>query len=435
MKPKQMRLQFPGIDPLQQDLDDIMRMIPSTETDYDTHNIHPYPAKFLPHYPEIFIRHFSKKGDLVVDPMCGAGTTLIEASLANRHAFGIDIEPIACLISSVSITPIRKEELTAYEEELMDLLEKAFADNGSSKISLPSEEEFPNVKLWFRPEVFRELILIRDIILNSCCEAKYKNFALLVLSSIVKPVSNADPRDIFPERDQANPVRERKDVLEEFKQAFLENKKRVIQFSRSVNYQQQAIVSRGDARNIALADKSVDLIFTSPPYCYAIDYARVHKLSTLLFIMDNEQFKKYRRNYIGTDRISVTTPLSLFDGFEFAKQEIEAVYEGDRKLGVILYRYFSDIYQVTKECNRILKPGGYLIYVIGNSTVRGTHFNTDDILMGICQRAGLSIQKTMERPYYAYRMARKRNVQSNTIKKDVFIIAQIKAGSACSVHR
>ena len=73
----------------------------------------------------------------------------------------------------------------------------------------------------------------------------------------MKSVSNADPRDIFPERDQKQPIRERKDVLAEFKHAFLKNKKKVIQFSRDVNYKQRATVSRGDARTIALAEEPI----------------------------------------------------------------------------------------------------------------------------------------------------------------------------------
>lgn len=76
------------------------------------------------------------------------------------------------------------------------------------------------------------------------------------------------------------------------------------------------------------------------------------------------------------------------------------------------------------ECRRILKFGGYLIYAIGNSTVWGTHFRTDKVFAGICDKLDLNVIDRIERPYYAYRMPRDRNVQSNTIKADVFIIAQ-----------
>ncbi len=50
-----------------------------------------YPGNFVPQIPNQFIRRFTKKGDCVLDPMCGSGTTLIEAEKLNRNAMGIDL--------------------------------------------------------------------------------------------------------------------------------------------------------------------------------------------------------------------------------------------------------------------------------------------------------------------------------------------------------
>jgi hypothetical protein len=155
-----------------------------------------------------------------------------------------------------------------------------------------------------------------------------------------------------------------------------------------------------------------------------MDYARVHQLSTLLFIMDNRALREHRRRYIGTDRVTRNGQLDSFDGFSFAEEQIHDVYAQDKKYGVILYQYFSDMHKVTLEAFRILKRGGHLIYVIGNSTVKRTEFRTDRVLTEICRGAGFEIERTLERPYYAYRMMRKRNVQSNTIKADIFIVAR-----------
>ncbi|MBN1804227.1 MAG: hypothetical protein JW837_03155, partial [Sedimentisphaerales bacterium] len=38
---------------------------------------------------------YSAKGDTILDPMVGAGTTLIEAKLLARNAVGLDINPDA----------------------------------------------------------------------------------------------------------------------------------------------------------------------------------------------------------------------------------------------------------------------------------------------------------------------------------------------------
>jgi DNA modification methylase len=419
-----MQLSLFGDDGLEAHFQSLMRMIPSTEADYATHNIHPYPARFLPHYPRVFIHHFSDEGDLVVDPMSGCGTTLAEACLQNRRAYGVDIDPIAALISKVSITPVGLDALRKFERVLFEEIKGRLARGAAGDADVPTAEEFPNVALWFRDEVLRELIVIRDTILGLSAAEELENFALLCLSAIVKPVSNADPRDIFPERDQTNPVRERKDVLAELRRIFHDNAMRLAHFSGEVNGEKRGEAVQGDARDIEVSDDSAKLVFTSPPYAYALDYARVHQLSTLLFVMSNAELLEYRRKYIGTDRVSVRELLGSFEGFEFARGAIEQVYGRSRKLGIILYNYFSDMHQVTRECKRIIQSGGHLIYVIGNSTVRGTQFRSDEVFSAMCEGLGFTVVDRLERPYYAYRMARKRNVQSNTIKADVFIIAR-----------
>lgn len=52
-----------------------------------------HPAKMLPELARRAIETYSEPGDLVLDPMCGIGTTLVEAIHADRRAIGIDLEP------------------------------------------------------------------------------------------------------------------------------------------------------------------------------------------------------------------------------------------------------------------------------------------------------------------------------------------------------
>ncbi|MEU8264697.1 DNA methyltransferase [Micromonospora sp. NPDC048999] len=52
-----------------------------------------HPGKMLPHLAAHAISSYTTPGDLVFDPMCGVGTTLVEATHLGRHGIGIDIEP------------------------------------------------------------------------------------------------------------------------------------------------------------------------------------------------------------------------------------------------------------------------------------------------------------------------------------------------------
>jgi DNA modification methylase len=91
-------------------LDKIDWSFQECKTQYFTHTFHPYPARFIPQIPSTFIKLFTEEGETVLDPMCGCGTTLVEALLHNRNAIA--------LISKVKTTLISEEEFKYFNEKL-----------------------------------------------------------------------------------------------------------------------------------------------------------------------------------------------------------------------------------------------------------------------------------------------------------------------------
>jgi hypothetical protein len=66
--------------------------------------VHPYPAKFIGDIPRSLIETIGVPPNTVVlDPFCGSGATLVESQRLGYEAIGIDLNPIACLISRVQI--------------------------------------------------------------------------------------------------------------------------------------------------------------------------------------------------------------------------------------------------------------------------------------------------------------------------------------------
>ena len=80
------------------------------DKNYLTHGIHPYPAKFIPQIPSCLVETYSRKGDVILDPFCGSGTTLLETIIRDRQAIGVDVNPIATLISKVKTSCLRDSE-------------------------------------------------------------------------------------------------------------------------------------------------------------------------------------------------------------------------------------------------------------------------------------------------------------------------------------
>ena len=76
------------------------------KTNFGLHSIHPYPARFVPQIPRNLIQLFQPVANgPVLDPFCGSGTTLVESQAQGIASFGIDLNPIAALISNVKTNP------------------------------------------------------------------------------------------------------------------------------------------------------------------------------------------------------------------------------------------------------------------------------------------------------------------------------------------
>jgi len=66
---------------------------------YFTHGFHPYPAKYTPQLVNKYLSNFCKQGFTLLDPFCGSGTTVVEGAINGINSVGIDLNPIAYIVS------------------------------------------------------------------------------------------------------------------------------------------------------------------------------------------------------------------------------------------------------------------------------------------------------------------------------------------------
>src|SRR6188472_626342 len=103
-------------------------------TRYSTHSYHPYSAKYIPQIPNYLISNFSERNDLILDNFMGSGTTLVESKILGRHAIGVDINPLACLIAKVKTTNIQSAELKEIEKISMSIREDVLNIHGTKTL-------------------------------------------------------------------------------------------------------------------------------------------------------------------------------------------------------------------------------------------------------------------------------------------------------------
>lgn len=81
-------------------------------SNYASHALHAFAAKFPPQLPRVFIEGLTQKGETVMDPMMGSGTAIVEAFLCGRRAVGFDIDPLALMMCRVKTHPVDLLEAT-----------------------------------------------------------------------------------------------------------------------------------------------------------------------------------------------------------------------------------------------------------------------------------------------------------------------------------
>lgn len=155
-----------------------------------------------------------------------------------------------------------------------------------------------------------------------------------------------------------------------------------------------ARVRRHDARRLPLKDSSIDVVITSPPYLNAIDYVRCSKFSLVWMGFKVSDLQTLRSTNIGSER--GRKPLQRADKLETLLGVI-----GGKRLSVhdkgMLRGYIRDLDLVLREISRVLIPSGRAIFVVGDSTVRGTFVRNSEIISRLGAQHGLELKKRVSR--------------------------------------
>jgi site-specific DNA-methyltransferase (cytosine-N4-specific) len=331
------------------------------DTQYLTHNLHPYPAKFIPQIPRRVIEKLSGTRAVVLDPFCGSGTSLVEARILGRTAIGSDINPIAVLVSrakTMSLSSGQLQLVTGFQKEAFKAL-SLWKRKGSlpRRVAVP---EFPNRAKWFGGDALEELAYLAEEI-RALEDDDVCTFLLATLSAIVVKASNQASETkwkAIPKNLAAGDAT----------RLFLEHLNRIM--PRAAEYSQRVAgfpevrVYQADARNLAYAkDGSVDLVVTSPPYMNSYDYYLYHKLR--LFILGLEVHETQEKEIGSRNKHS------------------------DKGLGVD--SFMDEMLQTLLEMRRVLKIGGRLCLVIGDAILRGKTFDMNRIYTTLVEAAGLTI--------------------------------------------
>ena len=95
-----------------------------------THNFYRYPARFSPIFVREVIRHFSRRGDVILDPFMGGGTSIVEALALGRKIIGVDLNTLAHFVSTVKTMPLSNYDMDILQQWLAEVRTERFKGIG-----------------------------------------------------------------------------------------------------------------------------------------------------------------------------------------------------------------------------------------------------------------------------------------------------------------
>ena len=339
------------------------------------HAWHPFPAKFPPQLPAFLIDRLSDRGDVVLDPMAGSGTTLLEAVRLGRRAIGCDIDPLARMIAAAKLDarrPLgRAEGGPGCPERRRERLPRERRGSCGRDLDLRFDartREF--VDYWFLSRHQLELLALLQRI-EALPQGGTRAFLEVMFSSTIIAKSGG----VSLARDLAH-TRPHRDLDKNPGSTFAEFAKRLKRNAASLeasgaNDAGEAEVLEALADDTGLPAASVDLIVTSPPYANnAIDYMRAHKFS--LVVVRSGRSPTSQTSGRGTSDTmrhpapgTTTCPTSA----NARSNDWPSAMPGKRRTPPAILR--RDGRRDRPRCGRVLKPNGAAVVVVGTSNLRG----------------------------------------------------------------
>ena len=300
---------------------------------YATHGIFRYFGKFPPPIATYLINKYTNKGELVIDPMSGSGTTAVESALLDRNCIVNDLNPLSYLLAKVKTQKIPREIL----EEKLDYIKEKYRP-------LTKEEyDFTPVALrdpdhWFLPKTSDSLRGIKYLIEQEEDE-KLKNFLNVIFAATVRRVSKATTQQgrLFLDVETA---------LEDALPTFIKRYNIGVNGLDEIPHDTNIKYFNGDLKDIPelTNNEKAKLVILHPPYFNSYKYSSVNSLET---------------GWLGINRN------------EYCKKEIKEFFKVGKAENS--EKYVDDMSIALSNALSMLDKNGVLALMIGDTVIKGEY--------------------------------------------------------------
>lgn len=354
-----------------------------------THGYHSYPAMMIPQVARSLIALVQQHQPGIrslFDPFMGSGTSLVEGLLAGLTTVGSDLNPLSRLMTHAKTTAWDPAVLQSCTERLMNTV-------AHIQIFEADWPHFDNLTFWFKPAVITALTRLKRGIEESVPDT-LRAFFWVAFSDTVRWVSNSRNAEFKLYRlDETRLAQWNPDVLGTFRKVITRNEvgNRRLWERRPLPAVSLHAYNAMDLS--ALPEGAFDLMVTSPPYGDSrttVAYGQFSRLSlqwlNLADAADGPAPNKLDQAMLGglaTKALQHELPSPTLTA------ALDQIAHTDTNRAREVLSFYQDLDITLREIERVMRPGGYQCWVVGNRTVKKVHLLTDRIITELSERYGL----------------------------------------------
>jgi len=393
------------------------------------HKISAYPATMVPDMQYELIKLIKSEDSSIkniLDPFHGSGTTLVEGEKNNLSPIGIDINPLANLITKVKLQGVNKK----YIDIANNRIEKFLKSNSFEF----DKHYFYNIEKWYRNDFIMTFSKIRCAIQRE----KYRyvrQYYWVCLINILKKYSNTRSSTFKLHVKEQNDIEKMENHIVE---DFIKSINEYSQYLPDYNRRKKIDLKIGKSEDILYGMKSdsVDLIVTSPPYgdnSTTVTYGQYSMLP--IYWIDRKDMESFDEKLI--DNYSSIDSNSLGGRIRRTKQNyqsdclnkyVESIATDKRKKVV---NFITDYLDVMGQMGRIIKKNKRIVLTLGNRRVDNKTVPLSKVTQEYFESIGFELEVSITRNIPIKRMPRRlSNVKDKSVEsmnqEYVLILRKIK---------
>ena len=385
---------------------------------YSTHfpNLHKYPATMLPQIGIELFKELKIHRHRLLDPYCGTGSSVLAGITSGFSEFyGFDINPLAILIAKARYTKLNRKKLFKFRKDVEQAVYYAEENIYHPPVT--------NIDFWFSKKAIRELSIIRNSILKKIEDKKYQPLFFLAFSETVRFVSYTRNSEFKLYR---MPEEKRKSFHPDVLDLYFKNLDKVLNtyietYLPLLKKQKFYFFNRG----FVFEKNKYDAVLTSPPYGDSRTTVAYGQFSTL----SNEWMGFPQSRKIDSQLLGGKQSKTLYDKGVMSSA-IKKIHKSHQKRALEVSSFYMDLEKSIREVSRAIMDRGFVIYVVGNRTVKNVVLPTDQFIADQFEKNGFRHILTYERSISSKAMPAKNSPtnivgkKAETMHKEYIIVCQ-----------